>query len=165
MPFFDFDFPDPPYTVTGLVTVIDGGGDFPGLGFPGSSNFLMPHVQLGVVPQVTQVTIDIKPGAEPNSINLFSGVLPVAILTTSSFDAATVNPATVTLAGALARVRGRSTKRGSLEDVDNDGDLDLILHVFTEETALTPGDVEAVLTGRTFAGVMIEGRDSIRIVP
>jgi hypothetical protein len=39
------------------------------------------------------VTIDIKPGSYPNSINLGSaGVVPVAIFSNESFDATTINP-------------------------------------------------------------------------
>jgi hypothetical protein len=41
--------------------------------------------------------IDIKPGSFPNSINPRSkGVIPVAILTTDTFDATTVDPLSVT---------------------------------------------------------------------
>ena len=43
-----------------------------------------------------RVEIDIKPGSDPNSINLRSkGVIPVAILTTEDFDATTVDPLSV----------------------------------------------------------------------
>ena len=64
----------------------------------------------------TEVDIDIKPGSDPNSINLKSkGVVPVAVLTTPDFDAATVDPATVEFAGA-------SPVRWTMEDVDGDTD-------------------------------------------
>lgn len=44
-------------------------------------------------PSTITVDIDIKPGSDPNSINLKSkGVIPVAILTTDDFDAADVAP-------------------------------------------------------------------------
>jgi len=47
-------------------------------------------------PPVIEVDIDIKPGSDPNSINLKSkGVVPVAVLTTDGFDASTVDPETV----------------------------------------------------------------------
>jgi len=47
-------------------------------------------------PPATPVAIDIKPGSDPNSINLKSkGVIPVAILTTVDFDATTVDPGLV----------------------------------------------------------------------
>ena len=44
-------------------------------------------------PRARKVTIDIKPGSDPNSINLGSaGVIPVAILSSEAFDATTVDP-------------------------------------------------------------------------
>ncbi len=49
-----------------------------------------------------KVTIrDIKPGSFPNSINVGAGGnVPVAIFSSSTFDATTVDPTTVTLASA-----------------------------------------------------------------
>jgi hypothetical protein len=56
------------------------------------------------------VEIDIKPGSSPNSIKLGSnGVVPVAILSSESFSATTVDPDTVTLAGAGVAVKGNNT--------------------------------------------------------
>ena len=79
------------------------------------------------------VAIDIKPNAVPNTINLGSnGTVAVAILSTSSFDAATVDPGSVTLASAPVKLRGQATPMASLEDVNGDGLLDLVLHVSTQ---------------------------------
>ena len=50
---------------------------------------------------VMRVMVDIKPGSSPNSINVGSGgTVPVALFSTPSFDARTVNPLSVTLASA-----------------------------------------------------------------
>ncbi|WP_445475391.1 DUF7507 domain-containing protein [Methanococcoides methylutens] len=104
---------------------------------------------------VQSVDIDIKPGSFPNSINLKSnGVIPVAILSTDSFDASTVDPASVMFAGA-------APLRWATEDVDKDGDLDLVFHFKVKDTGLAPGDTEAILTGETFDGISIEGTDSV----
>ena len=57
------------------------------------------------------VDIDIKPDSDTNSINLSaSGVVPVAILGTEDFDALTVDPTTVSLAGASVKMVGNCQK-------------------------------------------------------
>ena len=107
----------------------------------------------------TPVDIDIRPGSYPNSINLKSrGVIPVALLSTEDFDASTVDAVTVVFAGA-------SQIHHAVEDLDRDGDDDLILHFKTQETNLASGDTEACLTGQTRDGMPIQGCDSVRTVP
>ena len=124
---------------------------------------------------VLDVTIDIKPGSDPNSINLGNkGGIPVAILTTDDFDAADVDPATVTLGNddgndTSVATRANGSLTASLEDVDNDGDLDLILH-FDTQALVENGDLdenttELILNGKTFGGQEIQGSDSVNIVP
>ena len=110
-------------------------------------------------PGTAQVEIDIKPGSDPNSINLKSkGVVPVAVLTADDFDASTVDPSTVEFAGA-------SPVRWTMEDVDGDGDLDLILHFKTQELGLTEDSTESTLTGETYDGELLWGTDTVNIVP
>ena len=116
--------------------------------------------------QATSVAIDIKPGSFPNSINLGShGNVPVAIFSTATFDAKTVNPETVTLAGAPVRRIGQGKLQVSFEDVNGDGLLDMVVHIQTQALQLTITDTEAVLEGETFAGIPIQGVDTVRIVP
>ena len=114
------------------------------------------------------VEIDIKPGSYPNVINLGSqGVIPVAILSSSDFDATTVNPDTVELAGSGVAVRGKGNKYlAHEEDVNGDGLLDLVCKVETENLdpdAFQYGFVD--LTGQTYDDVFIVGEDEIIIVP
>lgn len=112
------------------------------------------------------VAIDIKPGSFPNSINLGSGgAVPLAILSTAGFDAGTVDPLTIALAGASVKLRGKGTPMASLEDVNGDGLLDLVVHVETESLQLSEGDTQATLDAQTFDGTAIRGTDSVRIVP
>jgi hypothetical protein len=116
-------------------------------------------VQVMYITDKIIVELDIKPGSDPNSININGrGVIPVAILTTDEFDAADVNPETAVFVPGHA-----SPAKYNLEDVDGDGDLDLMLHFRTEETGLAPGDTEAVLRGETYDGLGIKGSDSVRV--
>jgi hypothetical protein len=114
------------------------------------------------------VTIDIKPGGFPNSINpTSSGKIPVAILTTdatnntTTFDATTVDPATVHFGRTGTEA---APVQDALEDVDGDGDTDMILHFNTQDTGIKCGDTSATLTGETFGGQAIQGTDSIKTV-
>lgn len=117
---------------------------------------------LDVPDPVTQIDIDIKPGSDPNSINPRSrGKTPVAILTTGAFDAATVDPTTVRFGAAGTEA---APAHSALEDVDGDGDVDMVLHFHTQDTGIACGDTLAMLTGSTITGEQIEGTDSIRTV-
>ncbi|HYP29938.1 MAG TPA: HYR domain-containing protein [Blastocatellia bacterium] len=110
----------------------------------------------------THVEIDVKPGAFPNRINLSSrGTLPVAILSGGGFDAARVNPATVTLAGAPIIKQKKDRLRASLKDVNKDGLDDLLVHVSVPHLKLRAGDARAVLNARTFEGTPLEGSDFV----
>jgi len=106
------------------------------------------------------VDIDIKPGSFPNPINHKSkGVIPVAILTTSISDATTVK--------FFGHCSGASMAHedAHLEDVDNDGDIDMVLHFRTQETHISTSDTEARIEGETLYGLTFIGTDSILIVP
>jgi hypothetical protein len=103
--------------------------------------------------------IDIKPGDDQNNINLKSkGVVPVAVLTTDDFDVATVDPATVEFSGA-------APVRWKLEDVDDDGDDDMMFHFRTQDLNLDQDSTEATLTAQLFTQVIVSGTDGVRIVP
>ena len=108
-----------------------------------------------------QVTIDVKPGGFPNSINPRSdGVIPVAILTTSAFDATTVDPTTV-LFGATGTEA--AAVQSSLEDVDGDGDIDRILHFRTRYGHTVWGHLR-LPHGRDLQWTGHRGVDSIKTV-
>jgi hypothetical protein len=146
-------------------------------GMESNDSYLVAGNQITVVMSVTEpgdwirvvtaavidVEIDIKPGSFPNSINPNSkGVIPVAILTTGDFDATTVDASTVEFGPNGAAIIHQNAH---LEDVDGDGDIDMVLHFRTQDTGIAHGDTEASLSGETFDGVDILGTDSIRTVP
>lgn len=127
---------------------------------PGDSNHLGSSGSVALIIRMV-VDIDIKPGSDPNSINVKSmGVVPVAILTTSTFDASTVDPSTVRFGRTGAEA---APVQSDLNDVDQDGDLDLILHFNTQDTGFKAGDTNGFLTGRTHDRTPIEGADSVRV--
>ena len=119
------------------------------------------------VPVPLTVSIDIMPGSDLNNINLSSaGLIPVAILSSETFDATTVNEDTIFLAGAIVKLAGQSGNFLCQErDVNKDDNVDLVCDVETAEFLITPGDSTAELTAETFDGTLIQGTDSIRIVP
>jgi hypothetical protein len=103
------------------------------------------------------VDIDIKPGSDPNSINIDSkGVVPVAVLTTGEFDATSVDPETIIFSSAYP-------VRYTFEDVDGDGDIDLLLHFRTQDLKITENTTTALLLGQTSDGEWIGGADSVKV--
>jgi len=125
-----------------------------------------------VVPQEVIVDIDIKPGSDPNSINLKDqGVLPVAILG-SSVDVSTIDLSTITLGGTGVASRGsaKAPKLAvSFEDVDGDGSMDLIAFFRVQDLvasdALNETTTELILEAETTGGVPISGTDTVNVVP
>lgn len=119
-------------------------------------------VELWKVQIEIPVTIDIKPGSFPNSINPGSkGKIPVAILTTTTFNVATVDPTTVLFGKTGTEA---VAVQSALEDVDGDGDMDMIIHFNTQETGIVCGDTSAYLIGKTSIGQAFKGYDSVNTV-
>jgi len=117
-----------------------------------------------IASETQTVTIDIKPGSDPNAINpSLEGNLPVAMLGSESFDVASVD-ATTLIFGPNAAPLDHS-HGPHLEDVDGDGFTDLTLHFRIEQTGISFGDTEACLSGQTLGGETFEGCDTVRTVP
>jgi len=131
-------------------------------------DFGQTTVEYTDLPWIQPIQIDIKPGCYPNYINVGShGVVPVAILSSAEFDATEVDPGTVTLAGASVAIKGKGDKLLTHEeDVNDDGLVDLVVQVETEN--LEPDEVQSgyvCLTGETYGGQAVEGCDEIVVVP
>ncbi len=148
----------------------NGVGGFPN-GDPGPGHAYFDNVSLAstatgdvtgcaIPPSDITVDVDIKPGSDVNPINTRSkGVIPVAILTTDDFDATTVDASTVEFGPGGASI---AHKKAHLEDVDDDGDIDLVMHFRTQDAGISSGDVKVCLTG-VADGTDITGCDVVRV--
>lgn len=112
------------------------------------------------------VTINIQPGSTTNPVKLNSGVLPLAVLTTSAgeygnpvaFDATTIDPLSVKFGseavllggggGTESHRKGHPERSLELDERTRDADLDLVLHFGPRTGVLTPSDTEGCVFGR-----------------
>jgi hypothetical protein len=166
---------------TGLYVAGSTAGQLPGETTAGLSDAFVAKLEPG---EIFNVAIDVKPGGEQNSTNLSSqGFITIAILTTSladgellDFDATQVDASSVVFAEANSFVN-------AFEDVDHDGDLDLVLHFDVQDTNLDDvyadlvaddfnADgvldsnrqlVEALLFGKTLDGDDLVGSDELNL--
>lgn len=115
-----------------------------------------------------KVSIDIKPGetgggtetsAVPINVDS-SGLTPVAILSTPTFDARTVDPKTVAFGPAAT-----PAAHCAIEDVNGDGLPDMMCHFKTNQSGIVVGQTLATVIGKTVAGVNIIGWGDIWTVP
>ena len=121
------------------------------------------------------ISIDIKPGTTPNDVHRSSkGRLPVALLTTSSLNAADLNVASIRLGNETGQdtpvaMQSKGTPMASLKDVDLDGDLDLILQfdipALVANGDLTASTTQLALTGTKTGGGAVRGVDNVVVKP
>lgn len=128
--------------------------------------FLNPVATFGVNPPTgvncVSANIVVKPGSNQTAINPQSkGALPVAILSSGSFDATKINPATVRFGRAGTEA---SPVHSSLVDVNGDGTLDMVLQFNTQATGIQPGDTQVVLMGRMIDGTPFRAFATIQTV-
>ena len=124
-------------------------------------------------PPPTPVAVDIKPGNSQNRIKLSSsGVLAVAVLTTSDFDATVFTPEMAHLNDAgvamTAGCTGAAAVRWSLDDENGDGRLDLVFFFKIQDLTLTVNSTAATLMAHgSYSGTEthIVGTDSVQVVP
>jgi hypothetical protein len=113
-----------------------------------------------------EVTIDIR----PRSINPGSpGVIPVVVFGSQTFDVRELDVATLGFGpSAVAPAHDLSsaeTFEDHLEDTNEDGFIDLMLHFRADESGIACGATRARLVGETLDGQRVEGWDEISTVP
>lgn len=121
------------------------------------------------------VTIDITPTESPNPVSLSNrGRLPVAILSTASFDAQDVDPATVMLGDGTGTdtpvaQRNNGTYFAQSEDVNGDGRMDLVV-MFELPALRAGGEITSTTTQLVLRGFLddactnFSGTDAVTIV-
>jgi hypothetical protein len=125
--------------------------------------FIDPGVTIDDIEFTGELNIDIKPGSYPNCFNSKGhGVIPVAILGSEEFDVTIIDPFSVELDGQPVRVKGKSGKAGSYEDVNDDGFVDLIVQI-EDEDVYSPEDTIGTISAYSYDGVYFTGQDSICI--
>jgi hypothetical protein len=116
-------------------------------------------------PVLPIVNIDIKPGSDLNPINLKSkGKIPVAILSTTIFNASTQVDKTSLTFGRTGDEMSLAHCNNTTEDVNGDGLFDQVCHFYTQLTGFVLGSTAGVLKGKTLNGVTITGQDSVQIL-
>ena len=135
------------------------------------TRFSFDNIDITASILVRNIDIDIKPGSDPNSINLCgAGVIPVAIFGSDDFLVSDIVISTLRLgdgtpgSGSEVKMVGKSGKElCSTEDVDFDGYDDLVCKFVTVDLNLAGGAIDATVLGSTTSEDFV-GTDSVNIV-
>lgn len=112
--------------------------------------------------EVRVLPIDIKPNTDNNPLNLESvGVLPTALLSSSVFDATSIDTTALRMGPGQAEV---AHPGGHFEDVNGDGLLDLLVHFDTPSIAADPSTTLLCVVGELSDGETFEACDHVTIV-
>jgi hypothetical protein len=116
-------------------------------------------------PAVQSVSIDIRPGerAETATVHLSRAKIPVAILSSESFDATQIDPSTLTF--------GRTGDEQSLVrcfskgvDMNRDRRRDMLCLFSIKKAEFEPNDLAGFLRGSTTTGNRFEGQGLLKVV-
>jgi len=131
------------------------------------ADYSVDNINLTPITPEQEVKIDIKPGSMENPVNPGeNGQLPVAILGSTGFDVAQIDPSSILLGSATLSTRGKAEKLAySLEDVNGDGFTDMMTFFGVPDLALTSSETALTMTAVLSDGTPIRGSDNITIVP
>ncbi|MCR9200192.1 MAG: pectinesterase family protein [Planctomycetaceae bacterium] len=124
-------------------------------------------VNLNDVDEVLAVEIDIDPNDASNTINLRKDKrVDVVLFSSFEFDATLVDIDSLRFGAtgtedSLSRKGRQQSPRIRFEDINGDGQLDLIATFDVANTGLTTDDTEAILTGRLLDGTDFMARQTI----
>jgi hypothetical protein len=116
------------------------------------------------IARIPELVIDIEPNSESNRINTSSTrrLIPIAILGSAEFDSHEVDPHSLEFGPAHANSVHRAG--GHLDDINNDGYIDLISHFRVNDTGFAYEDIEACVTGELFDETPLLGCDYVMTV-
>lgn len=162
---------DGEYTVavTGHPRIVSAGGfGFTDTAAPSNGSYTL--IISGIVPAkpaeppVQPISIDIKPGnKQETKINpKAKGVVPVALLSSDTFDALKVDQSSLRF-GATGEEESlvRCQKEG--KDVNGDGRLDLVCHFDNERTEFKMDVVEGTVKGKGNDGKLFKGHGHLKV--
>ena len=132
---------------------------------------------IGDVCDIIEVTIDIKPGSDPSSVNCkankkgdINGVVPVAIFGSENFDVIDIEIVSMSLVGSEPIQVFEVPDKLHIEDLNEDGFDDVVLHLDKAEVCEATEDaplkesVDVELSGETTDETQFVGIGDIRIV-
>jgi hypothetical protein len=125
----------------------------------------LEYLCYNATPAQLPIDLDVKPGSLRNSVNTRSeGSIPVAILSTPTFDARSRLRQVSLRFGRTGDEQSLDFCNGGGEDVNGDGLPDVVCHFTTALTGFGPDDSTAVLKARTTDGFIVKGSDVIRVI-
>jgi probable HAF family extracellular repeat protein len=150
-----YDLGNPPGSTESFAVAINNLGEVVGV-TSDTRHFVLWQVAM-------RATIDIAPGTATNALKLGgAGTLSVAVLGSRYFDAAQIDPRTVTLGNEDASDTPVSRKKGgqpeaAVRDLNRDGYADLVLD-FDKKQMAANGDLSASTTELVLLGSRLDGR-------
>jgi hypothetical protein len=149
---------------TGLASVLPGDSIvlFPSVqGSMGAAGLFEGQGEITLV-RAFDVVVDILGGHPAVILPRFVAV--AIVYSSPTFTPSDIDLGTVTLAGAPIIKILNKFKASILVDLNHDGKKDLLASFLTSNMDLKPGDTQAVLEGKTRAGIPFIGADDVRVV-